>query len=168
MKMRTTVVWAALVAVIFIALGACGDDDSAPSGGGAGSTTTVACPFDGSTGAQHAAGGPVPSVELTEVRPSRSGCIDNVSFTFSPALAASDVAYDGSSPVLRVRFTGATLGQGFSSGSTVPPTGLAYVQKIEVTSAPTGEVDWLFTLDRVRPFLISPDQDPAQLQVAIG
>jgi hypothetical protein len=135
----------------------------------AGGTSGGSCPFSGSTQAQTTPAGPVPSVVLQSVSPRRAGCIDNVQFAFKPAIAASQVAYEGTTTTLRVRLKGASLGSSFTSGATVAPDGLAYVKAIKVdASAASGEVDWLFTLDKVRPFLLSSSQAPPLLQVAIG
>ena len=145
---------------------ACGSSSKSNSSS---TTTNGSCPFSGSMSEQSTPAGPVPNVVLESVSPRRAGCIDQLQFNFKPAVAASQVAYQGDTPTLRVKLLGASLGSGSQNNTTVPPDGLAYVTSIKIdASAATGEVDWLITLDQQRQFLTSSAQAPPYLQVAIG
>jgi hypothetical protein len=42
------------------------------------------------------------------------------------------------------------------------------VKSVQVSTSPTGEVDWTLTLDEQRPFITSQSQVPPYLDVAIG
>jgi hypothetical protein len=155
--------WAVLALLLSISLTACGSSKS--------SSTPVStggpCPFSGATSPQNQAGS-TNGTQLTKASATTSGCIDNVTFTFSPTLAASQTAYQsGSTTVLTVRFQGATLGPNVKAGPVSDLHNLNYVKSVEV-SAPSGAVEITITLGAQQQFLVSASQVPPQLQLAIG
>lgn len=153
-----------LVAFVVVAgLAACSSGSSKSTG----SSSTSSCPFSGSTQPQSQPGS-ISGSSLTKLTTSKSGCVDNITFAFTPTLASSQVAYqNGSTTVLLARFPGATLAGGVSAGPVSAAKSLNYVKSMQI-SAPAGEVDVTITLSAQKQFLLSSSQVPAQLQLAIG
>jgi hypothetical protein len=171
--------WIAVAVAIAIgALGtSCSSSSKSASAGGTPTTFAPApsvspnasCPFSGSTTSQSEPGSSASTV-LNSVTPTPAGCIDNVTFGFSKALAPSVTAYQSttaSPAVLVVTFKNATLGGGLKQGTTPSPKSVNYVSKVVLSSA-SGDVVFDITLDKVRPFLVSSTQVPPQLVIAIG
>jgi hypothetical protein len=173
MSQRVLAIVAAAVIVFATGCGSSSKSNSAahstsaaPAGGTSAASGGGQCPFSGSTAAQSQPGS-TNGTQLTNVKPTVSGCIDNITFAFSPTLAASHTAYQsGSTTVLVVELQGAKLGSGITAGP-VNTHGLNYVNAVQV-SAPSGAVDVAITLNQQQQFLVSTSQVPPQLQLAIG
>jgi len=157
-----------LIALALVNAAGCGSSSKSSSGstGTSGGGNTSSCPFSGSTAPQSQPGASK-STQLTSAKPSTSGCIDNVIFSFTPSLASSETAYQAGTNILAVTFSNATLGPGLSSGTEQHPTGLNYVSAVQI-SASTGQVKISITLDQQRQFLVSSSQVPPQLELSIG
>ena len=176
--MRATTIAVIGLAIAIGTLGAsCSSSSKSTSAGGPPTTFAAApavspnasCPFSGSTDSQSAPGSSSPTT-LNSVTPTPQGCIDNVTFGFAKGLAPSVTAYQSTSAspaVLVVTFKHATLGGGLKAGTTLSPKSVNYVSKVVLSSA-SSDVVFDITLDKVRPFLVSSSQVPAQLVIAIG
>jgi hypothetical protein len=168
------VVWLVVVVVaIGVLTAACGS--SSKSSASSGPATTISpntpCPFSGSTASQSQPGASS-ATTLNQVTPSTAGCVDNVTFGFSPTLAPSVSAYETTAPsgggaVLVVTLQHTTLGGGLKPGTKLNPKNVNYVSQVQLTSS-SGNVVWNITLDKKRPFLVSSSQVPAQLVIAVG
>ena len=178
--MRTTTI-SSLVLVAAVVVTAASCSSSSKSAVGSPTPTTLAapgttvspdssCPFSGATTSQSEPGGSGPA-ELTSVSPTPAGCIDNVTLGFSRSLAPSVVAYQSTTPsasgaVLVVTLKNATLGSGLKVGTTHPKN-VSYVSAVQLSTS-SGDVVFDITLDKVRPFLVSSSQVPAQLVISVG
>jgi hypothetical protein len=168
--------WRAVAAVfvtVFV-LAACGDsdDDNNSSSGTTLPATEGSCPFSGSTDAQNQQGAGE-ATTLNKVTPSVDGCVDSVTFEFSPSLAGLEAKYEepaegaASSAVLVLTFSQTSLGDGLDTGTTQNPSDLNYVSEVTVTDS-DGTVEIEVTLDKKRPFLLNSSEVPAEAELSIG
>jgi hypothetical protein len=143
---------------------------SSSSNSSSGSNTTTVCPFSGSTTPQHITA-EAKQTTLTKASPSTAGCIDNVTFSYSPAVGSMQVAYDTpagtSGAVLVITMANTTLGSAIKTGTIKGNKGLNYVQSIDV-STESGAVKIAVTLDKERPFTMSGSQVPPERVLAVG
>jgi hypothetical protein len=163
--------WSSVLMVMVCALGAaaCGSSSKA-TGSSSPTSASGPCPFSGSTGPQSQPGAST-ATQLTDVNSSTAGCIDNVQFKFSPALAASTAAYQTTSStpgeVTLALTLKATLALPSGKSSQVPRD-LNYVTKVQVLTPTTGEIQILVTMPKKQPFLLNSSQVPPELELAIG
>ena len=162
--MRVTRATAAIAAIMLLfGISACGSSSKSSNNSSTG--TTADCPFSGSTSQQKAGSATSNTTKLQQIQPSRSGCIDNLAFNFSPSLAPATGAYNGSAAgnTLVISLSNASN----EAGSSIDTSKLEYVKSIAVASSGTGTAVTI-TLDKQRPFLMSSSNVPASLQVSIG
>jgi hypothetical protein len=159
--LRTRAAAALTAIVIVIAASACGSsskssDDPSSSG------STAACPFSGSMNEQKEPSASASATKMESIQPSRAGCIDNLSFNFSPSTAASSGTYSGPTTLV-LTFQNAT----YSGSSPIDTSKLEYVKSATVAASGTA-TEVTITLDHQRPFDMSSSNVPAYVQVSIG
>ena len=164
----------ASVAVVSLAflLAACGSSDGDT---GSSSSTTTTCPFSGSMASSTDAGTPgVTSPTLSGVAPEATGCIDQVTFTFSSGVAPWSAGYGTGSddPALTIQLGGTGLQPpttvSYSGPEDVRADGLTHVDSITVTGGGSGGVAVVLALDAQRPYATSMSNVPPTLIVTIG
>ena len=183
-----------MIAVIFVALvGVAGCSSDANEGtpdnpvslppADPSDTNPSSCPFSGGTAPTNG-GTELGATTVSEVSPSKDGCIDNVQFTFGGSTAKWSAAY-ATGPVndasgtavslpsgsnLVVTFEDTTYGPANSASSTVtiPPSSLDYVSQITVVPGAGGALQFVVTLDQQLQYVVSSSETPAYVTLAVG
>ena len=167
----------ALVAALLLPLlvAACGSSSDGGDSGSSSASTTTTCPFSGSMASSTNAGTPgVSSPSLTGVEPQSTGCIDQVTLTFSGGVAPWSVGYEAGSdnPALTIQLGGTALQPptpvSYSGAEDVRANGLTHVDSITVTGGGSGGVAVVLALDAQRPYATSMSNVPPTLIVTIG
>ncbi len=147
------------------------------SGGGGASS----CPFSGTTTPTHGSG--TATAVISSVTPSKSGCIDDVTATFSSGPPTWTVGYASGpfvdaktgkavavpGPVtLVVTLAGTTYPGLGATPTTVKPTGLDYVTNVTVITGTGGSLEWIVSLPSQMQYATSQSTVPANFVLSIG
>jgi hypothetical protein len=146
-------------------------------------TDASSCPFTGGTTPTSGGVDSGPTT-VTDVKPSKDGCIDDIQFDFASVTPKWSASYttgaiqDASgAPVavpsgtnLVLSFENTTAGQAGSAGApvTVPTTNLDYVKQITAVSGAGGSLQYVVSLDEQHDYLVSSAEEPAYVTLAFG
>jgi hypothetical protein len=183
--------WIAAILVVLVGVTACSSDPEQGSPDDPVSlppadpsdTSPSSCPFSGGTGPT-SGGTQLGTTTVSDVSPSKDGCVDTIQFNFGGPTAKWSAAY-ATGPVndasgtavslpsgsnLVVTFEDTTYGPATSASSpvTIPPNGLDYVRQATVVPAAGGALQFVMTLDQQLDYLVSSSETPAYVTLAVG
>jgi hypothetical protein len=153
------------------------------------------CTFSGATGAAQA-GGDAPTYLLTDVRVGTHGCYDRVTFELKPrpgdpagpvgwkaAYEPAPITEDGSGKTVPVKgttylvihmnaqgydLTKADAPDTYTGPTSLEAAGATRIRQVRRTGDFEGVLTWVIGLDRLRPFHVTTQDNPARVVVDVG